>query len=184
MNHRTALIVAASIAALVLAAALAVAVNLGILTVADSAPVGQLTAATVAQSSAAPAQLAAGAQAPAPAQRQTQDYVIRKAGTVRIAFSRTAVRFVDASPKPGWTWKLSQTRAGELTVTFARGSDKYTFVAGLDRRGKLSARVDHPVTQVASSGGSASWTVAPAASASGAAGEPDEGGYPGGEADD
>ena len=54
MKHRTALITAGSIAAVVFAGAIAVGANLGILTVADSQPagVGQLTAATVVQASA------------------------------------------------------------------------------------------------------------------------------------
>ncbi len=49
MRHRTALITAGSIAAVVFAGAIAVGANLGILTVADSSPVGQLTTASVSQ---------------------------------------------------------------------------------------------------------------------------------------
>jgi hypothetical protein len=192
MKHRTALIVAASLAALVFAAAIAVAVNLGILTVADSSPVGKLTTATVAREAAAPVAQYQG-ETPAPSatmqpQRQTQEYVIEKAGTVKIAFSDTAVRFVDATGKGGWTWKLSQSGDRKLTVTFSHGSDTYSFVAEVGAKGKVTAKVDHPVTHVApSSGGSATWTVAPAPAASQTAavsGEPGEGGNTGGQADD
>ncbi|HTX68601.1 MAG TPA: hypothetical protein VMH50_05590 [Thermoleophilia bacterium] len=188
MKHRTALIVAASIAAVVFAAALAVAVNLGILTVADGSPVGQLTTATVSQAAATPApQYQTETPAPARAQLRTQDYVIKKAGTVRIAFSDDAVRFVEARAKGGWTWKLSQTGDSKLTVTFTHGSDTYAFVAQVDARGRVTARVDHPVTQVAPASGGSSWTAAPAPAAPtspAAAGEPGEGIHTGGQADD
>jgi hypothetical protein len=165
MNHRTALIAAAFIAAVVLAAALAVAVNLGILTAADASPVGQLTTATVARDAASPA-AASPAGTPSPAatvrpRRQTQEYVVRKAGKVRVAFSDRAVRFVDATVRDGWTWRLSQTGDRKLTVTFARGQDTYAFVARVGAGGKVTAEIDHAVKQVAASGGQV-WTVAPA----------------------
>ena len=51
-------------------------------------------------------------------------------------------------------------------MTFAHGSDTYTFVAQVGAKGKVTAKVDHPVTQVVpSSGGSATWTAAPAPAA-------------------
>jgi hypothetical protein len=193
MKHRTALIVAASIAAVVFAAAIAVAVNLGILTAADSSPVGQLTTATVAQQAASPVaayQTATpeSATAKPKRQRQTQKYVIKKAGTVQIAFSDKAVRFVSAGAKAHWTWKLTQSGDTKLTVTFAHGSDTFTFVAEVGKSGKVTAKVDHPVTKVVpSSGGGATWTAAPAPSPSQTAavsGEPGEGGNSGGQADD
>jgi hypothetical protein len=192
MKHRTALIVAASLAAVVFAAAIAVAVNLGILTVADSSPVGQLTTATVARDASAPvAQYQSQTPAPAAAakpQRQTQKYVIKKAGTVQIAFSDKAVRFVSASAERHWSWKLAQSVNGKLTVTFTHGSDTYTFVAQVGKNGKVTAKVDHPVTKVLpSSGGGTTWTAAPApapATTHSAAGEPGEGGQNGGQADD
>ena len=177
MRHRTALITAGSIAAVVFAGAIAVGANLGILTVADSSPVGELTTATVAQQSPVePAQAYAAAEpAGAVGQRATQKYVIKKAGSVRIAFSKTAVRFVDAAAERHWTWKLAQAGDTKLTVTFARGSDTYTFVAQIGKDGKLSARVDHPVTEVipssSSGGGSSTWvsTAPPAPSSAGPA---------------
>jgi hypothetical protein len=58
-------------------------------------------------------------------------------------------------------------------VTFKKGSDTYTFVASVADHGKLTARVDHPITNVtpaASSGSSASWAVAPAPSPSSSSG--------------
>jgi hypothetical protein len=191
MRHRTALITAGSIAAVVFAGAIAVGANLGILTVADSSPVGELTTATVAQQSPAePAQAYTAAKpAGAVGERATQKYVIKKAGSVRIAFSKTAVRFVDAAADKHWTWKLAQASDQKLTVTFARGSDTYTFVAQIGKDGKLSAKVDHPVTEVipssSSGGGSSTWvstappvpsSTGPASSGGGEGGSHDGGG--------
>ena len=192
MRHRTALITAGSIAAVVFAGAIAVGVNHGILTFADSSPVGQLTTATVSQvSAAAPVQESAATKpASAVKQRATQQYVIRKAGKVRIAFSKKAVRFVSAGANRHWTWKLAQSGDQKLSVTFTHGSDSYTFVASVDAHGRLSAKVDHPVTKVlptASGGSSGTWASAPARASSAPAqsGEGGEGGSSGqGGADD
>jgi len=196
MKHRTALITAGAIAAVVFASAIAVGANLGILTVADSAPVGSLTAAT-----AAPLVAVAPTTAPAPARAyaaakkgaDSQKYVIKKAGSVKVSFSKNGVRLVDVSAKRHWTWTLAQTRDKKLTVTFKHGSATYTFVAVVGRHGKLVARVDHPVTKVipsAPSSGSAStsWVAAPAPAPAPAAAAPaggdDGASHSGGEADD
>ncbi len=194
MRHRTALITAGSIAAVLFAGAIAVGVNLGILTFADSSPVGQLTTATVSRVSAAAPEPSYAASKPAKAtkQRATQQYVIKKAGDVRIAFSKKAVRFVSAGANRHWAWKLAQSSDQKLTVTFTHGSDSYTFVASVDAHGKVTAKVDHPVTKVlptASGGGSGTWASAPPAQTSAPAqpggGEGGEGGSSGqGGADD
>jgi hypothetical protein len=166
MRHRTALITAGSIAAVVFAGAIAAGANLGILTFADSSPVGQLTTATVSQSSAARPVQAYAAEKPAGAVKQpaTQAYIIKQAGSVKVSFSKAAVRFVHAGARKHWTWKLAQTGDRKLTVTFTHGSNTYTFVAVVGAHGKLTARVDHPVTKVlpSSSGGVTTWASAPA----------------------
>jgi hypothetical protein len=193
MRHRTALITAGSIAAVVFAAAIAIGANLGILTFADSSPVGELTTQTVAQTSPVQPEpsYAAGKPATAATERATQKYVIKKAGTVKIAFSDKAVRFVDAASRKHWTWKLAQTSDKKLTVIFAHGSDTYTFVAQIGKTGKLSAKVTHPVTKVlpsSSGGGSSTWVSAPAPAASSASpassGETEGGSHVGGGEDD
>ncbi len=194
MKHRTALITAGSIAAVVFAGAIAVGANLGILTFADSSPVGQLTTATVAQvSPAEPVQSYAASRPASPAkERSTQAYIIKKAGNVKVAYSKKAVRFVDVSAKRHWTWKLAQTGDKKLTVTFTHGSDTYTFVASVDKHGKLTAKVDHPVTKVipSSGGGSTTWVERPAPAhtlrrpASLGRGEGEGGSHGQGEADD
>jgi hypothetical protein len=170
MKHRTALITAGSIAAVVFAGAIAVGANLGILTVADSRPVGQLTAATVVQTSPPqPNQQYAGVPAAGAAKTaDAQKYIIKKAGSVKIAFSKKNVRLVDVTAKRHWTWELAQTGDKKLTVTFKHGSDKYTFMAAIGAHGKLTAKVDHPVTKVtpaAPSAGSSTWVASPAPSA-------------------
>ena len=166
MKHRTALITAGSIAAVVFAGAIAVGANLGILTVADSRPVGQLSAATVVQTSASapkPTQEYAGAQKAAASQK----YIIKKAGAVKVAYTKTGVRLVDVTAKRHWKWELAQTGDRKLTVTFRHDSATYTFVAVVGRHGKLTAKGDHPITKVtpaASSASSASWVASPAPS--------------------
>jgi hypothetical protein len=195
MKHRTALITAGSIAAVVFASAIAVGANLGILTVADSRPVGTLSAATVVPSGA-PAPTTAPGTTPVyvggPKPANAQRYVIKKAGAVKVSFSKNGVRLADVTAKRHWKWTLAQTGDTKLTVTFKHGSDTYTFVAEVSRHGKLTARVDHPITKVipsAPAASSASWASAPApapvpASAAPAGGG-DEGHAPtGGGADD
>jgi hypothetical protein len=192
MKHRTALITAGSIAAVVFAGAIAIGANLGILTVADSRPVGQLTAATVAQTSAPlPTQQYAGVKAAGAGKTaDAQKYIIKKAGSVKVAFSKKNVRLVDVTAKRHWTWKLTQTGDKKLTVTFTHGSDTYTFVAAIGDHGKLTAKVDHPITKItpaASSGSSTQWVASPvpsSASPSHAGGDDGGGSYGGGEADD
>ena len=194
MRHRTALITAGSIALVVFAGAIAVGANLGILTVADSRPVGQLSAATVV-----PASAPAPTSAPQPTQTfvaakkapDSQKYIIKKAGSVKVAFSKKNVRLIDATAKRHWTWELAQSGDKKLTVTFTHGSDTYTFVAAIGSHGKLTAKVDHPVTKVIpapASSGSTSWVASPAPSsgASRSGGEGDGGGssHEGGGEDD
>lgn len=194
MKHRTALITAGSIAAVVFASAIAVGANLGILTVADSRPVGTLTAATVV-----PAASPAPTTAPTPAYEgakkvaDSQKYIIKKAGAVQVAYTKTGVRLVDVTAKRPWKWELAQTGDKKLTVTFKHDSATYTFVAVVGRDGKLTAKVDHPITKVipaaSSSSGSSSWVAAPAPAPAPASAAPAGGGdggepHSGGEADD
>ncbi|MGZ8727028.1 MAG: hypothetical protein ACXWW1_11280 [Aeromicrobium sp.] len=185
MKHRTALITAGSIAAVVFAGAIAVGANLGILTVADSRPVGQLSAATVIPATAPqPTQEYAGVKNAAASQK----YIIKKAGAVKVAYTKTSVRLADVTAKRHWKWELAQTGDRKLTVTFRHDAATYTFVAVVGRHGKLTAKVDHPITKItpaASSASSPSWVASPApspatASSTHAGGEPQEGG----EADD
>jgi hypothetical protein len=167
MRHRTALITAGAIAAVVFASAIAVGANLGILTVADSIPVGKLTATTVASATVAPTSAPSPASAFVGAQKtaDSQKYIIRKAGVVEVSFSKSGVRLVDVAARRHWRWTLTQTRDRKLTVTFKHGSATYTFMAVVGRHGKLTARVDHPITKVAPSApstSSTSWVAAPA----------------------
>jgi len=167
MKHRTALITAASIAAVVFAGAIAVGANLGILTVADSAPVGQLSPATVAAAQTTtppPTHQLAAVKTAAPSNQQ---YLIKKAGAVKVRFSKTNLRLADVRANKHWSWTLSQASDTKLTVTFKHGSDTYTFAAQLSPHGKVTAKVDHPVTKVipaAPSAGSSgsTWAVSPA----------------------
>jgi hypothetical protein len=185
MVHRTALITAGSIAAVVFAGAIAVGANLGILNVADSRPVGNLSAAapTVATK-------LAGAKVTKKSTAHTQKYIVKKAGTVSVSASGSGLRLLDVSAKPKWKWTLAQTTNGKLTVTFKHLKTTYTFVAVLGKHNTILAKVDHPVIRTASGPTSAAVVAyapsysapAPApAPAPASGGEPGDGGGGGGD---
>ena len=157
MAHRTALITAGSIAAVVFVSAIAVGANLGILTVADSSPVGKLSAAAAVPTSASKVVhvYTGGAS--------SQKYIIKKAGTVEVAATKGGLRLVDVTAKPHWKWTLAQTADKKLTVTFRSHSIIYEFMAALGRHGAIVARVNQPITKVVPAGASASsasWSAA------------------------
>lgn len=145
MVHRTALITAGSIAAVVFAGAIAVGANLGILNVADSRPVGKLSAAAPTTGTELP-----GAKVAKKSTAHTQKYVIKKAGTVSVSASGSGLRVLDVSAKPRWKWTLAQTTNGKLTVTFKHLKTTYTFVAVLGKHNTILAKVDHPVISTSS----------------------------------
>jgi len=146
-----------------------------------------------------PAAAPAPTAAPTPAYEgakkvaDSQKYIIKKAGAVKVAYTKTGVRLVDVTAKRPWKWELAQTGDKKLTVTFKHDSATYTFVAVVGRHGKLTAKVDHPITKVipaaSSSSGSSSWVAAPAPAPAPASAAPAGGGdagesHSGGEADD
>jgi hypothetical protein len=191
MVHRNALITAGSIAVVVLAAAIAVGANLGILNVADSRPVGKLSAVAAVQPGGSNVihKYTGAAKA-----ATSQKYIIKKAGTVKVEATRSGLRLVDVSAARHWSWTLAQTADKKLTVTFRNGSSVYTFLATLGHQGKIIARVDHPVTRVVpaapstSTAGTTVYTANPAPSPTHAATAPAGGGDSepsgGGEVDD
>jgi len=161
MAHRTALVAAGSIAIVVFAGAVAIGANLGILSVADSRPIGKLSAATMLPTSGLKV-----AATPTPTATATvpQQYVIKNAGAVSVTAGENGLRLVDVSAGPGWKWALAQTANGRLTVTFRSRSLTYKFLAVLGRNGTIVARVDQPVTKAAPaapSGAVVAWTVRP-----------------------
>jgi hypothetical protein len=142
MTHRTALITAGSIAAVVFAGAIAMGVNLGILSVADSSPVGKLSAAAPVQPAAAKEiQVYTGAAS-------SQKYIIRKAGSLEIAAGKGGVRLMSVNARRHWKWSLTQTANKRLTVTFTSHGKVYLFLAKLGRHGAILARVDQPITRI------------------------------------
>ncbi len=190
MRHRTALITAGLIAAVILAGAVAMGANIGILNAADSRPVGTLSAVAHLQTGQSKAVRVYATGAPTPA--QPQKYVIRKAGSVSVTAGKAGLRLADVASKRGWTWSLTQTSDKRLTITFKHGGTTYTFVARVGRHGAILARVDHPVTRVTPSSSSAVAYSAPPAAAPAVAppaapsqgGEPGDGGDGEGGADD
>ena len=185
MGHRAALITAGSIALIIFAGAVAVGANLGILNAADSRPFGKLSAAADVQTTA-PEVVRVYASEKTPT--EPQQYVIKGAGTVSVAATKHSLRLADVTARPGWKWTLAQTADPRLTVTFKSSTATYTFVATLDGKGAIVARVDKPVTRVvttASSGSGATSSAAPATGATPPAAAPSEHDGPeGGEQDD
>ncbi len=176
MAHRTALITAGSIAAIVFAGAIVVGANLGILTVADSSPIGKLSAsAQVQPNGSGVVQVYTGVTG-------SQKYIIRKAGSVEVAVTKGGLRLLDVSAGPHWKWALAQSADRRLTVTFRSHSITYKFMAVLGRHGTIVARVDRPITRVVASAAPAipvTWSATPAPSsataASGSAAAPGSG---------
>jgi hypothetical protein len=170
MAHRTALITAGSIGIVVFAAAVAIGANLGILSVADSRPVGKLSAAAAAQPGGlqVAAVPAASPKAAATKSDVTQKYIIKKAGTVSVAAMKGGLRLVDVAAKRGWTWALAQSGDRRLLVTFKSHAHTYKFLAVLGRHRTIVARVDEPVTKVVPSGSAGTavaWSPAPVVAA-------------------
>jgi hypothetical protein len=159
MAHRTALITAGSIAAVVFAGAIAVGANLGILTVADSSPIGKLSASAQVQPSGSKVvQVYTGVTS-------SQKYIIKKAGSVEVAVTKGGVRLVDVNARRHWRWTLAQTADRKLMVTFRAHSTTYKFMAVLGRHGTIVARVDQPITKVVAGATPAipvSWSATPA----------------------
>jgi hypothetical protein len=170
MAHRTALITAGSIGIVVFAAAVAIGANLGILSVADSRPVGKLSASAAVQSAGLQIEgvPAATPQTAATHADVTQKYIIKKAGTVSVTATKAGLRLADVTARRGWKWALTQSADKRLLVTFRSPSHTYKFRALLGRSHTIVARVDEPVTRVVPSGlaGTAvAWSPAPAVAA-------------------
>ena len=156
MAHRTTLITAASIVAVVLASAAAVGANLGILNVADAGPVGDLSATAAAPQASGPEVV--DVYVDDTKGTTSQQYKVEKAGTIGVVATKTGVRLDDISVKPGWRWTLVQNAQKRLTVTLKSKSTMYRFVASLGAGGKLAARVVQPVTRTVGSA-RAAWTA-------------------------
>jgi hypothetical protein len=176
MAHRTALITAGSIAAIVFAGAIAVGANLGILTVADSSPIGKLSAsAQVQPNGSGVVQVYTGVTG-------SQKYIIRKAGSLEVAVTKGGLRLLDVGARPHWKWTLAQSADRRLTVTFQSHSVTYKFMAVLGHHRTIVAHVDRPITRVVAGAAPAipvTWSATPAASsatsASGSAAAPGSG---------
>ena len=106
MAHRTALITAVSIVAVVFASAAAVGANLGILTVADAGPVGDLSATAVAPRANGPEVV--DVYVDDTKGTISQQYKVEKAGTIGVVATKKGVRLDDITVKPGWRWTLVQ----------------------------------------------------------------------------
>jgi hypothetical protein len=172
---RTALVTAASIAAVVITGTAAVGANIGILSSADDSPVGDLSATTAstaapievvvevatpeplastdptAQPTAKPAVGAADQDPPGSAIR-TEAFQVDQAGTVVVAVDGRTVQVASVEPEPGWTWTPDDDVADDtLDVRLGSGSDVLVLHVEVRPDGTLDARIDRPQAPAAAS---------------------------------
>lgn len=143
MNHRPALIGAASLAGVVLAGVAAVGANLGILGNADSGSIGELSAANVATTEPQIVDVYVD-DTGSPQSANAQEFAVDAAGTVSLLQDGNGFRLDQVQPNPGWSWARTRASAAELEVDFRSGSATYAFIAVLNPDGTIAARVDQP----------------------------------------
>lgn len=148
MKHRTALITAGSVAAVVLAAGSAVAANLGILTT-STAPVGDLTVSSPVLGDAPPAQEVAVQQdtVAAPTSDDLAAYAVDDAGLVTVRRDGDRLLVEEVVPNLGWDATVD-AQGSAVEVTFTGGGRTLRFRAE-PQAGLISTTVEE-----VSSGGS------------------------------
>jgi hypothetical protein len=165
---RTALVTAASIAAVVITGTAAVGANIGILSSADDSPVGELSATTelaaqpvevvveipTAEPSATPEPTSQPTPEPEPSTSgdgtagsgvRTEAFQVDRAGTVVVAVDAGTVQVDSVDPAAGWTWTPDDDVADDsLDVRFSSGSEVLVLHVELRSDGTLDARIDRP----------------------------------------
>jgi hypothetical protein len=140
VNHRTALIGAASLAAVVVAGVAAVGANLGILGTTDPGPIGELSAANLA--TAEPQTVDAGVEDAGPGVAGGQQFTVGSAGAVWLLSEGTDLQIDRVQPNSGWSWASSPASPGEVRVDFSSGAHRVAFVAVRNADGTITARAD------------------------------------------
>lgn len=172
---RTALVTAASIAAVVITGTAAVGANIGILSSVDDSPVGNLSATTElaatpvevvvevatpepSASSDAPAQptakptVAAADQKPPGPDVRTEAFQVDQAGTVVVAVEGRTVQVASVEPAVGWSWTPDDDVPDDsLDVRLSSGSEVLVLHVEVRSDGTLDARIDRPKPPVPAS---------------------------------
>ncbi len=153
MQHRTALVTAASVVIVVVAGSAAIAANLGILNSAAAAEnVGELTVSAAAAPEVPPARVVrvADPDAPAPTTTTTQPapasdtvaYAVDDAGVVTLQRDGTLLSIARVDTNLGWEWvPLREGRLVEIGFV-GPGRRVLQFLAAVDRDGAVQTRLD------------------------------------------
>jgi hypothetical protein len=140
VNHRTALIGAASLAAVVVAGVAAVGANLGILGAIDHGPIGELSAANLMTTE--PPTIGAAVEDPGRPAADGQPFTVGSAGAVWLLSDGTDLQIDRVQPNPGWSWTSSPASPGEVRVDFSSGGHRVAFLAVHNADGTITARAD------------------------------------------
>jgi len=135
MDHRSALIGAASVAGVVVAGILAIGASVGLLHGSDSGAIGQLAANDVTSTR----------EIVDVAGRSTggaQEFLVQPAGSIVLAVPDGELRLVDVRLNPGWLWRERATSPAELHVDLTDGRQVYEFTALLSGSGDIVASFD------------------------------------------
>jgi len=181
MVRRTALVTAASIAAVVFTGTAAVGANIGILSSADDSPIGDLSAtADLAAASPTPIEvvvdLTAASAGPSPtteaptsrddaSSARSEAFQVDQAGiaVITVVDRTLVVESVDASP--GWSYSPDDDAPDDsVEVRFASGSEVLVLEVDLLDDGTLQAAITRPAGASNSGGAPSTRPPAPAAS--------------------
>ena len=164
---RTALVTAASIAAVVITGTAAVGANIGILSSADDSPVGDLGATTevaapidlvveVPTAEPSPNPEATGRPSPQPratsvgedppgSSVRTEVFQVDQAGTVVVTVSGRTVQVASVEPAAGWSWTPDDDVPDDsLDVRLESASEVLVLHVEVRSDGTLDARIDRP----------------------------------------
>jgi hypothetical protein len=150
---RTSLITTAAIVGVLAAGSVAIAANIGILSAADSSPIGDLAATDdliQTTTSAAPTETVVATTTQPPVAPHTPaatpaEYTVDEAGSVVVIASDGRLALLGASPNDGWSGAARQDQPTSLTVTFTDGSRTIVFTAALAPDGSIVADVSEPI---------------------------------------
>lgn len=149
MERRAALLVAASVAGVILLGATAITANVRILRRSADDGIGELsvavpldtietTAVNHLDGSAGPIGTDAGAN---------QIYLVEEAGTVTVTSDGSTLGVASVEAADGWTWLVEESDDRSAVVRFASAGGAYVFSAVLGDDGAVVAQVDQSSNQ-------------------------------------
>lgn len=149
MIRKHAIITAASIAGVILAGGAAVGANVGILGAADNGTIGNLSAESVVATAEPLPQPSPGADEPSPT---IQTFAVDAAGEIDVERTGTGLAPAEVRTSPGWAWQDAGSSDDVIAVRFSSASEVLEFRAALDGDGAITATVERPTPDPASTG--------------------------------